>query len=64
MLRYVAWAWLGICALAGLVLAYGAVALPHELGPAAHAAAGLTVLASPAARYLKKIGPRKGIGNG
>jgi hypothetical protein len=62
MLRYIAWGWLGLCALAGLVLAYGLVALPHTrgtLGGLSVASASLTALASPAARYLKRIGPKR-----
>jgi hypothetical protein len=59
-LYYVALGWLVLCAAGGVILAVGVAVLPHAqapLGPAYAAGSGLTVLASPAARYLKRWRP-------
>lgn len=59
-LYYAAWAWLVLCAAGGVILALGVAILPRSqapLGPAYAAGSGLAVLASPAARYLKRWRP-------
>jgi hypothetical protein len=55
-LRYLAYGWVTLCGLAGLLLAYGVIFLPRSqapLGAIATAAGALLSLASPAVYYLR-----------